>query len=693
MIKQQFGPYLLFKKLGHDVLGETFRAGRLQGNSVGGVVLLRVYNGTALASLPIEQALQERGDLPQHVKGPQIAHGVDHGKLDGIPYSAYEYFSSRDLRTVMELSRKRGQPVPVEQALLIADRLALALTTAYESTYEDRGIRHGFVVPELVQISTEGEVRLLGFEVGDVLRQGAAEGALDDNHQRYLSPEALSGAPLHSRDDVYALGMLLLELVAGPTPTDEGQIEGFLSRLEGTHGKLTQLLRRSLCAEHERIGNVPTWHQELTELLPPAGSATFQLAFYLHNLLQDEIDKEAREREDESGVEVPVVAEPATEAPGDPSEPVSGTADAAASDEILHQILVDDAPLADESWSDAAVQQPEPVDTPSLEFGAVAAASASSRSGSPTQRIALLGVLGVLGIVGAVLLGPTLAGRALSLGDGSEPQVRLASATPRSGDLVEATDVPLPAPEAEPGDDLAQSISESRAIARIDALVRQRAADIEENLRSEYDDELERLRSELRRAQTARTSPRPKNLTPRSPNASGAVTPPSTLRGQERDDPTRGLVRRATRTTSPQPRPATTRPAPATRSAQAPARERVTGVSPPPTRSTEEPAPSAPPAAETSAEPVIVPPRLAEPLSPRYPPLAQRLRKEATVELRVYVERDGTVSQVRPLDSHGFGFDDAAQRAARRAVFTPGTRNGAPVGTWTSLRIAFKLGS
>ncbi|MEM9405260.1 MAG: TonB family protein [Acidobacteriota bacterium] len=688
MIKQQFGPYVLFKKLGHDPLGETFRAGRVQGNSVGQVVLLRVYNGTAIAQQAIESALRERHDLTRHVRGPQIAPSIDHGRLDGVPYSAYEYSSSQDLRTITDLARKRGQPVPKEQAVAILERLAQGLRTASESDYKGRGVHHGFLVPELVQISTEGEVRLLGFEVGEALRRGASGGSIDPEHQRFLAPEAAAGTELTSADDVFSLGVLLLELMTNARATDAQSRDELLTRLEATQSEIAGLVRKSLGPASERIPNVVEWHDTIGEIVPQSGPSTFQLAFYLHNLLKDEIAKEARERLDESDVAIPVqvAAETAavpvtqtsesplllTDSGSLPTQPVPLPAPELPTPTDSQELLAT-SDVLDQVLREPAEPKPESAPAP-----AAASASSSGRRLGPMLAAAAL----VTTAVGAgAFYGPDL----LQRGTTEEPQ----SVAAMQPDLPKSTPEPVDvqSEDAEAAAALAaEAAAEEQAVLQeIDRLVTERAARLEKSLRSEYDKEIELLRQQLdeTRETAARSAAAPRPV-------------PVTARPETRPEPKPGLGEPS----SP--------PAPIQEARVASAVPRSSEESAPPETdlpSASEDVESAPeqePAetrtakleeqeTDTFVEPVVVPPNLVKPASPRYPPVAQRHSKEAIVELRVFVEIDGSVSQVRPIGKHGYGFDEAAARAARAALFEPGSRDGVAVSTWTTMRVRFQL--
>jgi TonB family protein len=122
-------------------------------------------------------------------------------------------------------------------------------------------------------------------------------------------------------------------------------------------------------------------------------------------------------------------------------------------------------------------------------------------------------------------------------------------------------------------------------------------------------------------------------------------------------------------------------------------------VIPPPAPSPAAPHSAAPPAttaappADPPARPAqIRPPVLAAPLVLSYPRVARQLRREATVELLLTVAADGSVLAAQPLGTRvGLGFEEAAQQAALRARFTPGSRDGVAERMQTRLTVRFEL--
>ncbi len=121
----------------------------------------------------------------------------------------------------------------------------------------------------------------------------------------------------------------------------------------------------------------------------------------------------------------------------------------------------------------------------------------------------------------------------------------------------------------------------------------------------------------------------------------------------------------------------------------------IAAAPPPPAPAEHRPStvpPSTPAAAERVTE--IRAPTLAAPLQLAYPRAARQLRRAATVELLLTVEADGTVSSAEPVGPRvGLGFDEAAQQAALRARFKPGSRDGVAQRMQTRLSVRFELSS
>ncbi|HSM13625.1 MAG TPA: hypothetical protein VLA66_06125, partial [Thermoanaerobaculia bacterium] len=345
--RDQFGNYLLLKKLTEDALGETFRAGRIGRQTLDRVVLLRVYNGQGLDTERIAKTIQSRGALAGALKSPNIANAVDSGQVRGVPYVAYDYVSGRTLAQIAEQATRRGQPVPLDHALLVAERIAAGLSVGYETRFGDDRVTHSVLTPSEVWVSHEGELRITGFEAAPGVRSAAGHPVIKQALGRFLAPEALAGQPPVKNDDVFSVASILFELLTGqPTPTLPAGgfgpvIEQAVVAADGgnLHPDLAALLLRSLCPRDQRVGDIVAWHKTLAKLMAEGqyNPTTFNLAFFLHSLFRDEIERETQELEPERTQAIPIPAPvqppvPTLEAPAAapaPAAPASAVAETA----------------------------------------------------------------------------------------------------------------------------------------------------------------------------------------------------------------------------------------------------------------------------------------------------------------------------------------------------------------------------
>src|SRR4030095_533435 len=129
-----------------------------------------------------------------------------------------DYFPGRSLKDIIESEK----PIPCARVAEIASQILLALGEAHKA-----GIVHRDLKPENVLIDCpEGRqerVRILDFGIAKIQAGGEAEdkGLTAGNvigTPKYMSPEQASGEPIDGRSDLYALGVILFEMLTGSAP-------------------------------------------------------------------------------------------------------------------------------------------------------------------------------------------------------------------------------------------------------------------------------------------------------------------------------------------------------------------------------------------------------------------------------------------------------------------------------------------
>jgi serine/threonine-protein kinase len=142
---------------------------------------------------------------------PNIVTVIDRGDDGGRQYIVFEHVEGENLK---ELVQRTGR-LPVRGALQLVLAVADGLAFAHE-----RGLVHRDVKPQNVLVSREGEVKVTDFGIARSLdvEHGVTQTGTVLGTSEYLAPEQASGKPVSPATDVYSLGVVLWELLAGDVP-------------------------------------------------------------------------------------------------------------------------------------------------------------------------------------------------------------------------------------------------------------------------------------------------------------------------------------------------------------------------------------------------------------------------------------------------------------------------------------------
>ncbi|RMH21601.1 MAG: hypothetical protein D6696_05500, partial [Acidobacteria bacterium] len=306
----RFGDFVLLKKLSEDALGEIYRAGQMAGDSLSKVMLLRLYTGLDGEALAAAMSARAVG----LADGPGLLAPRATGVVEGLAFSAYDYVSGKDLPSLARRANDGFSALAAEHAVLIVERLAKGLALLHAGGASGEAICHGFLVPQLIWVSNEGEARLLGFEAGPGLAR--LDLGRRSELEPYRSPETRTGGEPGPPDDVYALGAIFFELLTGRPPAPAQDVESQLQRatLIADHQPLpdglANVLRHSLAPAPSRVADAGRWHQMLSRYMSDAGvrATHFDLAFFMHELYRDEIHREDDELAEEKSQAIQTVS-------------------------------------------------------------------------------------------------------------------------------------------------------------------------------------------------------------------------------------------------------------------------------------------------------------------------------------------------------------------------------------------------
>ena len=217
--KEILGRYVLLEEIGRGGMACVYR-GCFQGiEGFQRTVVVKAMRQSLLNNPEIVEMFRDEAILSAKLTHPNIVRVHDFGVDDGVPYLVMEHLDGWNLERVWTRQRATGRTMPVESAVFIAREIANALSYAHEFKLEDgrrRAVVHRDVSPSNIMLSRDGTVRLLDFGIAKV-KGGLAKttGQVLRGKYGYLAPEQVDFAATDHRVDVFALGVVLYELLTG----------------------------------------------------------------------------------------------------------------------------------------------------------------------------------------------------------------------------------------------------------------------------------------------------------------------------------------------------------------------------------------------------------------------------------------------------------------------------------------------
>ncbi len=234
----------------------------------------------------------------------------DIGIGDNAYFIVMEYVDGADLKGVVEFLKKDGKPFPLEAAVLICERICEGLAYAHEATGSDGKplhIVHRDMSPPNVLITRHGEVKIVDFGLAKATSQlEKSEAGIIKGKFGYLSPEAAMGEEVDHRTDIFAVGIILWELLAGRRlflgDTDfqtvkqvqTAQVPPISSIRQDVPKALDAILAKALARDKAlRYGNARALAKDLTDFLYRNGRAVsaFEVSDLVRGAMKLRLDK------------------------------------------------------------------------------------------------------------------------------------------------------------------------------------------------------------------------------------------------------------------------------------------------------------------------------------------------------------------------------------------------------------------
>lgn len=208
-VGDQFDRYQVRKHIAQGGMSNIYQAYDL---TTGKEVVLKIPDGMTIGDPAQYERFQRELEVMRTVNHPAIQKGLASGQYNNTPFLITEFVTGESMRDFV----RRKAPLAPDEAVALLRKIADGVAHCH-----DHGIIHRDLKPENILINTEGQPVILDF--GLALTKGAhrvtyANLSATAGTPDYMAPEQVEGQRGDQRTDLYALGIMLYELLKGQPP-------------------------------------------------------------------------------------------------------------------------------------------------------------------------------------------------------------------------------------------------------------------------------------------------------------------------------------------------------------------------------------------------------------------------------------------------------------------------------------------
>src|SRR5882757_3977799 len=214
---EQFGPYLVYERLGVGGMATVHRALERGFEGFERIVALKRLLPHLAEDASFIKSFVREAKLASYLNHVNIVKIFELGRVGTEYFISMEYIDGRDIRRILRHARKVSGPPPIHVTVGLLLQLCDALDYAHHQVDHDGaplGIVHRDVSPSNVLVTSAGHVKVIDFGIAKAqsaqlrTQTGRVKGKL-----AYMAPEALAGKDLDARSDLFAVGVIAHELL------------------------------------------------------------------------------------------------------------------------------------------------------------------------------------------------------------------------------------------------------------------------------------------------------------------------------------------------------------------------------------------------------------------------------------------------------------------------------------------------
>ena len=207
--------FIILEEINRGSMGVIYRAKDVVLEEV---VALKVLNDYLCSDPMAVERFKKEARAARKLTHPNIVRIHDFFESGAKRFISMEFISGKDLKKILA----EGGPMPPERAAKLCATIADALFYAHS-----RNVIHRDIKPANIMICPDGEPRIADFGIAKVIQSDDATlgSSVIMGTPLYMAPEQIEGGDIDARADIYALGVVMYEVISGRPPFNEGNIE------------------------------------------------------------------------------------------------------------------------------------------------------------------------------------------------------------------------------------------------------------------------------------------------------------------------------------------------------------------------------------------------------------------------------------------------------------------------------------
>lgn len=344
---EALGKYILLEKIQTGGMAEIFLARKPGASGVSKFVAIKRILPQFIEQTDFIEMFKDEAKIAVNLAHANIVSIHEFGMEKNNFFIAMDFVEGRNLRQILNKMKKSGVSFSIEQVLFITKEVAAGLDHAHRcidaNTGKPLNIIHRDMSPQNVMVSFEGEIKIVDFGIAkaetqiDSTRAGTLKGKFS-----YMSPEQAEGQVVDLRTDIFALGIVLWELLANDRlfvannemntlrKVRDCQIPSLRKINPNIPPELERIVSKALAKDRNlRYQTAAAFHRELSRFLnrqyPDFSQHDFSV--FIKTLFAAEILENRKKMVDFAKVEMPVaqVAAPQYDPPPHPESEFTST--------------------------------------------------------------------------------------------------------------------------------------------------------------------------------------------------------------------------------------------------------------------------------------------------------------------------------------------------------------------------------